>query len=424
MAPFLLKYENLKMEIFAKLFVNAYPDGIIPDELKMQAQARGEDGGFNLNNSSKITHAAYVASVVESSETVRGCFPTYNPDQHPAFSDSIEEIKTWTPAGEEVEDLHLGKLLIMLEQRLNNQSLQGQLTNNWHKKEVSTLKELFQDETKKLAWFMSISGDANAGRWLRARPKCDAFRFSNKHFSAMVCYRLYHRQPSFIEGSRCNCKRNPLLDERGHHISTGCGREGYRIMTHDAVKSCIKDMFNCSGVKTREEVAQCFREANPDDNKRPDLLFYNVEGYSKKVVGDVAVTCPVPVSANTNLTLNQARKVGRAAELSRHNKENKYDGTCNNNGFEFKSLIFESTGRIDKPCDEFLRKVLKQKGRQENDPSHKAHSNYWLSRLNCTLQKAIATSIVNRSRLINCDMVYNPNYQFDDFFIQEHEFRH
>jgi hypothetical protein len=49
----------------------------------------------------------------------------------------------------------------MLGDKEKKQSLQGQLSTNWHKKEVSTLMDHFQGNTKKLAWFRSISGDVN-----------------------------------------------------------------------------------------------------------------------------------------------------------------------------------------------------------------------------------------------------------------------
>jgi hypothetical protein len=139
----------------------------------------------------------------------------------------------------------------------------------------------FQSDTKKLGWFVSISGDDIAGRWLRARLKCDAFKFTNDHFSAAVAYRLHHRQPYFIQGSKCNCKTTPLLDELGHHtISTACGQGGHRIMTHDSVKFCIKDLLNSCGIKTRVEVAECLRVANPENNQRPDLMLYNAPDFN------------------------------------------------------------------------------------------------------------------------------------------------
>jgi hypothetical protein len=135
----------------AKLFVNAYPDCTLPEDLKMQAQARNQDGGFNLSNSLKITHATYVASVVESLSTVKACFPAFNPDEHLDFrAFSTAEIQSWAPTAEEREEiLNVTKLRSMLGDKENKQSLQGQLSTNWHKKEVSTLMDHFQGDTKK-----------------------------------------------------------------------------------------------------------------------------------------------------------------------------------------------------------------------------------------------------------------------------------
>jgi hypothetical protein len=69
-------------------------------------------------------------------------------------------------------------------------------------------------------------------------------------------------------------------------------------------------------------------------------------GFATPVVGDVAVTCPHPVSSSTRFSLSDARKVERAAEAYRKIKEDKYDGPCTFNGLKFVPLIFESTGRM------------------------------------------------------------------------------
>jgi hypothetical protein len=114
----------------------------------MQAQARNQDGGFNLSNSLKITHAAYVASVVESLSTVKACFPAFNPDEHLDFRASTAEIQSWAPIAEEREEiLEVPKLRSMLVDKEKKQSLQGQLSTNWHKKEVSILMDHFQGDT-------------------------------------------------------------------------------------------------------------------------------------------------------------------------------------------------------------------------------------------------------------------------------------
>jgi phage pi2 protein 07 len=74
-------------------------------------------------------------------------------------------------------------------------------------------------------------------------------------------------------------------------------------------------------------------------------------------------------------------------------------------------------------CDDFFKKVLKANSKG-NESVYRASSNYWLFRLSFCLQKSIAASIVNRSKLINGDMLHNPNYQFDEDFILESGFRH
>ena len=69
------------------------------------------------------------------------------------------------------------------------------------------LKDKLTVDAKRLAWYISIS-DENSGRFLRARPKSEDFTFTNDAFSAIVCYRLCHKQQSYIIGSKCYCKRS------------------------------------------------------------------------------------------------------------------------------------------------------------------------------------------------------------------------
>jgi hypothetical protein len=86
-------------------------------------------------------------------------------------------------------------------------------------------------------------------------------------------------------------------------------------MTHDSFKFCIKDLLNSCGIKTRVEVAECFRVANRENNQRPDLMLYNAPDFNKPVVADVCTTCQIPVAASTPFSLSAARKPGRAPVL-------------------------------------------------------------------------------------------------------------
>jgi hypothetical protein len=81
-------------------------------------------------------------------------------------------------------------------------------------------------------------------------------------------------------------------------------------------------------IKTRVEVAECFRVAIPENNQRPDLMLYNAPDFNKQVVADVCITCPIPVAASAPLSLTNARKPGRAAQLARSGQETKYKAAC------------------------------------------------------------------------------------------------
>jgi hypothetical protein len=174
-----------------------------------------------------------------------------------------------------------------------------------------------------------------------------------------------------------------MLDELGHHISTACGQGGHRIMTHDSrVKFCIKDLLNSCGIKTRVEVAECFRVAIPAP--RPNALQCS---RFQQVSCSKFNECPIPVAASAPLPLTAARKPGRAAQIARTGKETKYKAACDANGLELLPICIESTngGRWGKACDDFLfRKVLKTSSKG-NESVFRAYSNYWLSHLSCYL---------------------------------------
>jgi hypothetical protein len=73
----------------------------------------------------------------------------------------LAEIQTWTPgAGEEQEVLDVAELRGKLADKTGKQSLQAQLSTNWHKREVSTLMDHYKADTKKLAFYVSNCGNS------------------------------------------------------------------------------------------------------------------------------------------------------------------------------------------------------------------------------------------------------------------------
>ena len=228
------------------------------------------------------------------------------------------------------------------------------------------------------------------------------------------------KQPCHIVGSKCSCKSRPVLDELGHHLATACAKGGYRNATHTALEYTCKDLLNCAGIMTRREEVGCFRGANENNNQRPDLSIYNMPQNDKKVVADIMVTCPVPVRFTTALSVNQAKKAGRAAEKAHRFKNNKYTGIANANDLEFQALIFESTGRLHPMCEKFLKLAI-TKMSEGNNKMSSIFTNFWMSRISCALQKCISGAILNRSNVINGNLVHETNYEFSSSFMIDHD---
>jgi hypothetical protein len=86
-------------------------------------------------------------------------------------------------------------------------------------------------------------------------------------------------------------------------------------------------------------------------------MLYNDPDFNKPVVADVCITCPIPVAAFAPLSLTNARKTERAAEVAITGKETKYKAACDANGLELFPICIETTGaRWGKACDDFFKK--------------------------------------------------------------------
>ena len=170
----------------------------------------------------------------------------------------------------------------------------------------------------------------------------------------------------------------------------------------------------------RREETGAFRGSNEDNNQRPDLSIWNMPHKDKKVVCDINVTCPVPVKYSTALSVNQAKRAGRAADASHRLKNNKYALVAHANNLEFQPLIFESTGRMHPECASFLKSAI-TKMSQDNSKLSSVFTNFWMSRISCTLQKGISAAILNRSDVINGNLVRETNYEFGSSFMIDHD---
>jgi hypothetical protein len=75
------------------------------------------------------------------------------------------------------------------------------------------------------------------------------------------------------------------------------------------------------------------------------------------------------------------------------------------NQFILSLLVLAEARRV------MISSKKKMKANSKGNASvYRASSNYWPSRLSCCLQKSIAASIVNRSKLINGDMIHTSHF--------------
>jgi len=190
----------------------------------------------------------------------------------------------------------------------------------------------------------------------------------------------------------------------------GCAKEGTYYILHDSLKLLFREFLSLSGTMVRLEEQGCFQEAFPDSHMRPDITLYNNFHPNKRVVCDIAVTHPYPITGATLLTRDQALRQFRAAESTYQRKKTVYQALCDANNLEFRPLIFESTGKLHPECRSFFDRVINIMTAGEHSYITSLTKHYWSSRISCCIQKCIADAFLKKSRNINGNLIRNCRY--------------
>jgi hypothetical protein len=165
----------------------------------------------------------------------------------------------------------------------------------------------------------------------------------------------------------------------------------------------INQCCHANGILTKLEPRNMFRELNPDDGDRPDILLMNAPGFEKiAVAADVRVSHPIS-TPTSKISLSQATRFGAgsiAAKKSLMEKNRKFKETCDRVDIGFYALIFEATGR---PLAETIRfmEILVKNSVAVNGLDKQVTVRYWMSALSFSIQNAISESILKRSLLVN-----------------------
>ena len=413
LVEFVTAFDRMKREIFCSLIKDVYTAGNIPQELWKRACLNIGDGGLGYRSVYDVSFSAYAASLIECSHSLDKTLPGFvqrlenihtlhQPSELNVLKDFQDCLKFISEHNRGVEvsvewirDL-VGKdreTAVAVDDFVVDKTLQAligkQVRLNRAEEHLKFL--LHKNDNDGIAWFKSVSG-TYPGRWLQHAPKSNSTRLSPNEFTVMLFYRLRLEIPAIVPGSRCTGKGCGLVDPYGVHLSTGCGKGGYRHRTHDNLVLSVESMTRSCGILSRREARRCFQADASESQRRPDLLLYNVPKHDKPVVVDLMITGPVSTKA---LSRSAALQEFRAAELAYSRKQASYREIAPANNFDFVPVIFESTGNIHPETVKFLNSIL-EKSASGDKSRLGALKRFWYGALSFSLQKFLAQAILSR----------------------------
>ena len=290
------------------------------------------------------------------------------------------------------------------------------------------------------AFFTSLQND-NGGRWLTVVPKSDEFRFHNNSYETSIRYRLFLPMRKLAEGTICDgCRKKVVLDRTGHHLVTGCPCFGKRTQQHDAIAHCLSGLISYSGMRNVREELGCFRDADPENGKKPDITVINPmlsatndselnlvngDGRIPKLILDVQITSPLKGSQSgvfERMTPYMASKVNNMADKAFNSKMHKYKKIAEDNGLSFLPIIFETTGRVHPKAEKFVE-ALAEFASEEKKIEKGTIFAFMMNKLSSVLQKHLAESINSRVSTINGHLTRSATRQFSHSheFVSSHE---
>jgi len=241
-------------------------------------------------------------------------------------------------------------------------------------------------------------------------PSMEPYVIRPMEFKAWVRHR--YLVPIESAGLVCDCAAKPTLDRYGLHLSSGCNKGSCRSNIHDALVLELQNLLKYSGYWTKHEQRGLFKDADVNNNHRPDITINNPAnlGYGEhttKVIIDVAFTCVLDGVADGQLRSPQTRTAalatGTKANKYYTRKINKYQELLNkmSPGFNPENLhvvpfIVQSTGFLHGKALDLLDKIAASASCIKKIP-HGNLMTYFKRRLACCLAKNLAASINSRS---------------------------
>ena len=354
------------------------------------------DGGLGIGSAFALSRVAFVASLIDFHK---------NHNNRLSVDQLVEDKGEYynefhTAAGQFVSN-EFGIDALLSLTRENKVSIQQQLYAQVESLQLSNTKEYLKDvNTHHLVWFNGLLNN-EAGKWLEALPVYEKFHMSPMEFRTSLRYRLFMKMANFVPGASCSCARHPVLDQYGHHLSTGCGVGAHTIATHNYIRDELNSALKYAGYFTKKEEKDLFINGlvnvpadNTQKNLRPDISVINYEGNAQKLLLDIRVASTLAY-ANNQLAPVNVIQLGRAADHAHNEKIRKYGEVCQVNGFSFKPIIFESNGFVHAETVSFIKRVAKSCASTKKIP-HETIFNYLMKGLSMALQKGLANAILKK----------------------------
>jgi hypothetical protein len=343
-----------------------------------------DSGGLGLGITPMTAHAAFAASFLASLTSIEKDIPDIRSAlRNNNDSPHLEDFKSSViQIGFENHD---PESILSLASEGKADKLQSTFLAQYKAAAAASYLASQQGNHKSIARYLSTA-TKESGAALLAIPKTPKLQFSPQEFIIFLLRRLGIRIPQ-INQSICTCFLRTRIDGYGTHlIACKLGKE--RFINHNTMVIAIRDCAKSCGLSVTVEPRNAFKNFNPDNNKRPDVI---LRGLDRDQHGDIMITDAIQSRTNSN----NAGIPGYAAAAGEALKKIKYDEDSREAGMLFLPVIFETFGRWGSSFEAYFKRLMNY-GAQFRKLDLGILTSYWRKRLSVTLHRTIAASILSK----------------------------
>ena len=441
------KFDTLKKAIFCSI-IGQFDQNTLPADVWTQACLSTSNTGFGITDSTRARYAAYVASIFDCMETLEKIAPDWCNGISDLNSDAIyylplaenllsairriDEISSFEGVKIELTFTQIQEMGHSKEESVIPTKIgrQHDLYTLMNKAVLHNLKQsVLSSSLKKHAWILSLELKMSS-TFLNVIPKCPSMTFDNMQFRILVNLRLFLDQPDLLPGIRCDCHRNPVIDNRCHHMLTSCSKMAFGLRVHNSVLNTLKECLQSGGLLVTREPSNMFQNVFDADsqftekekNMRPDLYVHGkrdsyYDDKYKNIVIDASWIHPFPIYGNAPYTREKSVIPELSGKRRLQEKRAKYEAIATANNLKFYPIIFENTGGMISQSYEYLDDLLKVfSGGYQGSALLRQ---YWKNRISCAYFHSVASEIEIKIKYLTGVRYVDQRYENRASFIHE-----